>query len=312
LRIAFFGVGERAEPYLRCLARRRGIELVGVCDSDRRAAEEVAAGWGARVYADFTSMIAECEPEALWICVGPAHQGEIVLECAQRRLPFFAVPPGCSDFERARACVRVLRGQDLVTAVGFPARHTDLVRDAREFLNEKPVPLMVGSWVKPAEEGERSAVQVLWAEAAPLVDALRLFAGEVRTVSAVAGGEASKALNVQLQFASGTAGSLTCASLSNPQPRVELEVTGEDCSLILGDEFGTLRLEEQDKTTILRRLNNPADDVAGAFLQAVEERDPSAVQPAFADALRTLAVCRAAAISLEEKRIVPMEELGIE
>src|SRR5262249_34090940 len=67
LKIAFFGVGAAAQPYLDALARRSDAAVTAVCDSDRRSVEQVAAGWGARVFADVEAMLREVGPDALWI-----------------------------------------------------------------------------------------------------------------------------------------------------------------------------------------------------------------------------------------------------
>jgi predicted dehydrogenase len=283
--------------------------MIGVWDPDVRVAEEVAAGWSARVGRDAAALLDD-QPEAVWVCTEPAHQGDVVLQCAQRRIPFFALPPGCADFERARATARLLQTQSLVTAVGFPARHTDIVREAREFLGETPVPLLSASWLRTAEEGmPRESLRTIWTEACVLVDALRLFAGDVARVWAVSVGEAHSGVQVQMQFEGGAAATFTCATFARPEPKCQLELVAAGSALALSDEFGSLRLEEADRTSILRRMNNPASEMTTAFLRAVEERDPAVVQPDFADAFRTLAVCRAAAIAAEEQRIVALSEL---
>lgn len=309
MRIAFYGVGERAEPYLRMLARRPGIDVIGIWDNDLRIAEETAVGWKARVQPDAAALLADA-PEAVWICAPASHQGDMALQCAQRRIPFFAVPPGCVDFERARAAARTLAGQNLVTAVGFPTRHTDIVREAREFLADTPVLLLTGSWLRTAvDEAPRDSVRTLWADASVLIDALRVFAGDVTRTWAVTVGEDSAGLSVQIQFAGGAAATLTCATLARPDSRASLEMHAPGSSLEFLDAFASLRLEEADRTSILRRMNNPAAEAATAFLEAVEANDSSAVEPSFSDAFRTLAVCRAAAISVAENRIVELSEL---
>jgi predicted dehydrogenase len=306
VRIAFFGAGDEAQPYLRALSRRADVEMMGICDADQRAAEEIAAGWGARVHADPTALLGEA-PEAAWICT-QFRQGELALECAQRRIPFFVIPPGSSDFERARATARALAGQKLVTAVSYPARHVDIVRDAREFLEQNPVPLLSATWVRsPGDDGARDGVKTLWADACILVDAMRWFNGDVAQVWARSTPDGG--LAVQLDFENGTAGSLTCAAFPRPEPRATLELIRPDSTVWLENQFATLRLEEPDKTTILRRLNQPAEDAVAGFLQALEERNPEAIQPDYLDAFRTLAVCRAAAQSAEEKRAVDLAEL---
>jgi predicted dehydrogenase len=102
---------------------------------------------------------------------------------------------------------------------------------------------------------------------------------------------------------------VTCATFARPQPRVELELLGEGWSLLLGRDLGTLRLDEHDKTTMLRCLNDPAADQASAFLEAVAAGERGKVRPGYADALRTMAVCHAAALSAREGRPVALDEV---
>ena len=61
---------------------------------------------------------------------------------------------------------------------------------------------------------------------------------------------------------------MTCATFARPEPRVELELLGEGWSLRFGKDLATLRLDEHDKTTILRCRNNPAVQQTTAFLEA--------------------------------------------
>src|SRR5262249_18981161 len=157
-----------------------GVGVTAVCDFDRRAAEQVAAGWGARVYLSYEAMLQEARPTALWICVPPHLQGDVLLKAAELRIPFFVEPPGALDYERAQAYARLVAEANLVTAVGFSARYADVVREAREYLGANPVPLALASWLRaPEEEPGMTALGLLWAEACRLVDALRGFCGEV-------------------------------------------------------------------------------------------------------------------------------------
>lgn len=72
--------------------------------------------------------------------------------------------------------------------------------------------------------------------------------------------------------------------------------------------MNSLRVAEQDKTTILRRLNKPVEEQVTVFLEAVATGEPATVPTGYADALATLAVCEAAAKSLQENRAI---ELGV-
>jgi predicted dehydrogenase len=148
------------------------------------------------------------------------------------------------------------------------------------------------------------------------VDALRYFCGEVVRVHALAAGGEGGGLIVQLELQSGGVGVLTCTAYPRPDPRAELELLGEGWTLAfaaptegVAPALATLRLVERDRTTILRRLNDPAADHATAFLDAVTARKPDAVPTVYAEALRTLAVCHASAVSAREGRPVAVSEI---
>jgi predicted dehydrogenase len=316
-KIAFCGAGERARPYLKALARRPDVQVSAVCDFDRRAAEQVAAGWGARVHVSHDDLLAEARPDALWVCAPPRLQGEVLARAIAHGVPFFVEPPGALDYSRATAVARQVAERRLVTAVGFPARYTDVFQEAREYVGVNPVPLALGWWLRTPDDDEGlPAATLLWHDGGRLVDAMRYFSGEVDRVHALAAGGERGGLVVQLEFASGTVGVLTVAGFRRPDPRVELELLGEGWTL--GFTAGaaqslpvlsTLRLIEQDKTTILRCLNDAAADQAAVFLDAVAAGKPDAVATSYTEALHTLTVCQAAIVSAREGRPVAMAEI---
>src|SRR5262245_56163239 len=303
VRIAFYGAGEQARPYLDALARRPNVELAAVCDLDRRSAEQTAAGGNAQVFLSYEAMLKEVQPDALWVCVSPHLQGDVLLRAAAARVPFFVEPPGAISFERALVYERAVREAGLVTAVGFPTLYTDVVREAREFLGTNPVPLALGWWLRPGREASGpTAAGLLWNEACVLIDALRYFCGEVTRVHAFgsarppagdkepAPGEAAGGLVVQLTSAPGTPAVLTLATFARPEPRVQLELLGDGWTLVFDEGPTCLRVDERDKTTILRRLTDPVADHVNAFLDAVKEDEPGAVPTGYWAALRTLSV----------------------
>jgi predicted dehydrogenase len=311
LNVAFYGAGPLAQPYLEVLGRRRDVRLSAVCDVDRRAAEQTAAGWGARLFLSYEAMLEEAAPDVLWICVPPHLQGDVILRAAERAIPFFVEPPGAVDYERARQYARAVEQARLVTAVGFSGRHADVVQEAREYLGTNPIPLALGWWLcPPSDDGlSTTAVGQLWTDACRLVDGMRVFCGAVTRVRALTagGGTAAGGLVLQLEFVSGTVGMVTCAAFARPEPRIELELLGEGWSLSFGRDLATLRLDERDKTTILRCLNRPAEHQTTAFLEAVMHDRPGGTN--YAEAMGTLAICHAAGVSASEGRPVPLAEL---
>jgi predicted dehydrogenase len=312
LNVAFCGAGQRAQPYLQALARRPDIAVTAVCDSDRRAAEQTASGWGAKVFLSYEAMLQEAPPQALWVCGSPQMQGEATLKAAELRIPFFVEPPGAANYEQARIVGKRVREADLVTTVGFSSRYADVVLEAREYLGANAIPLALAWWLcRPDHDAPATALELVWTEACRFVDALRLFCGEVERVRSLRAGASTHegGLVAQLEFVSGTVGVLTCTAFAGPEPRQELQLMGEGWSLAFGDGLATLRLAERDKTTILRGLNQPAADQVQAFLAAAASGVPDAVACSYADALPTLAVCHALALSAQEDRPVLLAEL---
>src|SRR5258708_2635395 len=109
LSVAFVGAGPAAQPYLEALARRQEVKLTAICDADRRAAEQIAAGWQARVFPNFQSLLQECPPEALWICLPPQLQGNVLAQVIAGKVPFFIEPPGAVDFAQAASCAAAVK-----------------------------------------------------------------------------------------------------------------------------------------------------------------------------------------------------------
>jgi predicted dehydrogenase len=312
LKAAFYGAGPQAQPYLQALARRPDVAVVAFCDPDSRAAEQAAAGWGASLFPACPAMLAETRPDVLWICVEPHLQDDAVGQAIERRIPFFAEPPAAANAERARLQARTLAAADLVTTVGFSNRYADLAQEAREYLGTNPVPLALAWWLASyRQETVLSAETLLWNDGCRYIDVLRLYCGEVQTVHALTTkcGSDRGGLVVQLEFAGGSTGLLTCTTYARPEARREIELLGPGWSLTFNGDLNRLRLDERDKTTILYRLNDPAADHVTAFLAAVVAGNPQAVACSYQDAWRTLAICQAAAISAREGRTVTLAEL---
>lgn len=307
-KLAFYGAGERAQPYLQALARRSDVQVVAVCDLDRRAAEQTAAGWRARVFLSCESMLQEARPDALWICVEPHLQGDVFLKAAEAGIPFFVEPPGAVDYARAASYERLVVEKKLVSAVGYHARHTDLICEGREYVGANRVPLALGWWMRHSAEAGGAAA-ALWTDACRLIDVARFFCGDVGRVRALPAAESG--VVVQLEFAGGTVGVVTCSTFARAEPRVELEFVGDGWSLLFGEELGMLRLAESDKITIIRRQNDPVADQAFEFLNAVAAGDAAAVRCSYSDALQTMAICHAAALSARSGQAVELAALPV-
>jgi predicted dehydrogenase len=306
--VAFCGVGDLARPYLQALGQRTDVQVSAVHDIDPRAAEQVASRWGAKVVADVPSLLRGSDVQAVWICT-PAHeQGEILEQVVAQRLPFFIEPPGAQDYAQAQRLAQQIQQARLVTAVGYSARHVDVIREAKEYLGVNVVPLAQGWWLTGPTRHIRGASGLLWYEACRLIDLLRYFGGEVAAVNAA--GYGSEALTATLRLENGTLATLACGAYDIAEPRVELELIGEGWYFRFLDALTVLRLAERDKTTLIRQTNAPHAEHAAAFLEAVRSRRPGAVGCNYLEACQTLRVCHAALTALQAGCWVELKDIS--
>src|SRR5438128_54334 len=82
---------------------------------------------------------------------------------------------------------------------------------------------------------------------------------------------------------------------------------GEGWTLVFAEGLNSLRVAEHDKTTILRRLNNQAEEQVNTFLEAIASGEPSRVPTSYADALAALSVCEAAVLSMRQGAGIAVE-----
>src|SRR5688572_27121036 len=75
VRVAFIGAGSLANRrHYPSLAGMADVELAAVCDLAPERARATAERWGIeRTYQDYKQMLAEVEPEAVYIVMPPQH-----------------------------------------------------------------------------------------------------------------------------------------------------------------------------------------------------------------------------------------------
>ncbi len=122
-------------------------------------------------------------------------------------------------------------------------------------------------------------------------------------------GDIDDAVTMVLELASGALATILVAWTRPGQPGTyALDVVASDSTLRLNlDPDFTITGMSHDRPVARRAASQPLERSLGRFLQAVAERDPSAVPCAPADAAATLAVAIAAERALETGKAIPVE-----
>ncbi len=316
MRIGFVGVGGVAQPHLKNLSQMEGVQIAAVCDIVPERVQQVAEMFGAKGYADYKEMIAAEKLDACYVCVIPAAHGEIELDLAKAKVPFYAEKPVHMELDACARVVEAIESANLINSVGYHWRYTHPIQEAKSWVVGHKVSIVEGWWYGGFVSGpwwrqmKLSGGQMV-EQSTHVVDSARFIAGEVHTVFAAgARGAMADVENYDihdasiatLMFDSGAIGQITsgCIAEKHGAGKVGLTVKGRDWSAEVGTNKSVLRDAQGEREV--------ADDVSWgdqlglgdkAFVAAVRSNSMQGVMSPYISGAQTLAITLAANESME-------------
>ena len=303
IRVGLVGAGGVGARHARVLSGFGDVELAGIWDADRAAADALAADVGAPPAPDLAGLLAR-RLDAVWLCVPPFAHGDLELAVVRAGLPFFVEKPLAADPATAERVAAAVAAAGLPTATGYHWRHLDTVDRARAALAGRTVRLVDARWwgttPPPAwwSRADRSGGQVV-EQATHVLDLLRLLAGEVTEVVGAAapstgeGRDVPDATAAVLRLASGAVGTVSTSCVLPAPTAAGLEVVADGTSVHLTET--TLRVRtragDEDSTPTV----DPRTAVDRAFVDVVSGRAAPPGLVDVAEALGTHRLCCAVA-----------------
>jgi predicted dehydrogenase len=221
LRVAFIGAGKQANwRHYPSVASLPDAEIVALCDRNASRAAETAARWGVpKTYGDYETMLAETDPQAVYIIMGPDElQAPVTYALGQGRHIFIEKPPALT-LNQLKLMAYNAELHDCITMVGFQRRFIPAMTALRERVEARgPIHSVLVANLKSAANLERPAasgvLDQLTSDGMHAVDNLRwLCGGDVVSVSSsvrtlYAPGPVANAVMAQVEFSSGAVGQL--------------------------------------------------------------------------------------------------------
>lgn len=170
------------------LAEFEDVEMVALCDLVEQKLRATAEKFHIeRTYTDYKKMLAEVDPEAVYILMPPHHLFDLVIDCLnQKRHVFIEKPPGVTR-EQTRNMALTAEKNGCLTMVGFNRRFIPLIREVRRRVEERgPMLQCVATFYKHsigAGPYYGGAVDILTCDAVHAVDMLRYMGGEPSRVA---------------------------------------------------------------------------------------------------------------------------------
>jgi myo-inositol 2-dehydrogenase/D-chiro-inositol 1-dehydrogenase len=243
VRVGLVGAGAVGARHARTLAAFADVELVGICDPARAAADTLAAELGVPAADDLESLL-RTGMQAVWLCVPPFAHGDLELSAVRAGVPFFVEKPLAADLLVAQRVAAAVAAAGLPTATGYHWRHLDTVEQARGVLRGRAVRLVDARWwgtTPPAawwSRADSSGGQVV-EQATHVLDLVRLVAGEVAEVigaaapSTAEGRDVPDATAAVLRFDSGAVGTVSTSCVLPVPTAAGLDVVAEGLSVHL-------------------------------------------------------------------------------
>jgi predicted dehydrogenase len=296
-RVGLVGAGGVAHRHARVLAGLPNVQVIGVTDVVTAAAENLAAGSGARVFKDVDELL-DAGIDAAYVCVPPFAHGAAERAIIRAEVPLFVEKPIAINRDTADEIASLIAERELTTAVGHHWRYLATVERARALLAGRPVRLVTGAWldkVPPVAwwpRMDRSGGPIV-EQAAHVLDLGRHLCGDVAEVFAVGdnappdvpGADVDGATVVTLRYVSGAVGTLAATCTLGWKEHTGLDVYAEGLALHLSESELVIR-DGDSTTTVAVDPDSARVAVDRAFIDAVRGTGDDIRVP-YQEALRT-------------------------
>ena len=127
IRTAVIGVGAMGRNHARVYADLPGVDLVGVADTDMKAATSVAEKFGAQPYDDFERMLDELRPDAVTIAVPTVQHCRVSLPVIERGIHLMIEKPIAFSLEEGEQIIARVAQRRVKLMIGHIERFNPAV-----------------------------------------------------------------------------------------------------------------------------------------------------------------------------------------
>ncbi|MEA1965048.1 MAG: Gfo/Idh/MocA family oxidoreductase [Candidatus Aerophobetes bacterium] len=321
VRVGFIGTGRIAKRHMNKLTKIKDAELVSICDISREEAQKTAKKYKAKFYTEYREMLEKEDLDALYICIPPFTHNDQEIIAANKGINLFIEKPLTLDINKACQIDKVIREKGIISSVGYVYRYADIVNKVREEINGKKIAILLGYYLCPMRDihwwriKDQSGGQIV-EQSTHLFDLARYLIGEVDKVYAQAFQGLMKDIKnytiddascANLRFKNSTIGNISSACTLSQGRDWGINLIGRGFRIDLLLSSHLLKIVNEEKREIMMKID-PYQAENEAFIRAIKEENPNYIRSSYADALKTLKLTLAANISLEEKRVITVEE----
>jgi len=187
LKIGVIGIGSMGKNHVRVCSELENVELVGIADIDRAAAQKVAGKFNTKAFFDYKELMSKID--AAIVATPTIHHYKIATDLLNNGMHALVEKPICEDIEKAEELVKRAHNEELVLAVGHVERYNPAVKFVKDAMNKKRFGELITLASKRVSNlpGRIKDVGVILDMGIHDIDVMRYLAGEVKSVYARAG-----------------------------------------------------------------------------------------------------------------------------
>ena len=134
IKVAVIGVGAMGRNHARVYADIPAAELVGVTDTNKERAEDVARRYGGRAYVDFCQMLDEQKPDAVTVAVPTVDHLQVTMEVFHRGIDALIEKPIAFTVEEGQQIINAARQAGVKLMIGHIERFNPAVQALKAHL----------------------------------------------------------------------------------------------------------------------------------------------------------------------------------
>jgi len=187
LKIGVIGTGSMGKNHTRVCSELGNVELVGIVDTDKKIAENIAKRFGIKAFIDYKEM--QSEIDAAIVSTPTITHHQITMNLLNNGKHVLVEKPICDNTEKAQELVKEAEKNKLILAVGHIERHNPAVKFVKDALGEKKFGELITLSSKRVSNfpGRIKDVGVMVDLGIHDIDIMHFLAGEVKSVYAKAG-----------------------------------------------------------------------------------------------------------------------------
>ena len=287
VRVGVIGVGYLGKFHTEKYSRMDNVQLVGVVDIDRVLAEEVAARFDTRAFADYRDLFGHVD--AVSIVVPTEDHFSIATECLNHDLDVLIEKPMTATLEQADDLIKIAESRKRVMQIGHLERFNPAVIALKDIVHN---PLFIEAHRLSIFKDRSTDVSVVLDLMIHDIDIImNLVKSEIKSIHAAGAPvicEHADIANVRLEFESGCVANVTASRISTKNQRkirlfqkdayVSVDFTTRDITIIRRDEScaGEL-IPGMDIRQLSFSEADALEDELASYIQAVNTRQSPVV-----------------------------------